>query len=76
MAPDVMIADATNPEVPLVGSPYDLRVSLGERVSEADIRKLAGGNVLRVMRRVEAVAAGKKDERPNLARLPEAAAPE
>lgn len=44
--------------------------------SEADIRKLAGGNVLRVMRAVEAVAASRKDERPNLARLPEAAAPE
>ena len=44
--------------------------------SEADIRKLAGENVLRVMRRVEAVAASKKDERPNLARLPEAGAPE
>jgi membrane dipeptidase len=44
--------------------------------SEADIRKLAGENVLRVMRRVEAVAAGKRGERPNLARLPDAAAPE
>jgi membrane dipeptidase len=44
--------------------------------SEADIRKLAGENVLRVMRRVEAVAAGKRGERPNLARLPEAGAPE
>ena len=29
---------ANNPEVPLIGSPYDLRVSLGERVSEMDIR--------------------------------------
>ena len=44
--------------------------------SEADIRKLAGGNVLRVMRAVEAVAANKRDERPNLARLPETDAPE
>ena len=44
--------------------------------SEADIRKLAGENVLRVMRRVEAVAASKRGERPNLARLPEAGAPE
>lgn len=44
--------------------------------SEADIRKLAGENVLRVMRRVEAVAASKGSERPNLAKLPEAAAPE
>ena len=44
--------------------------------SEADIRKLAGENVLRVMRRVEAVAASKRGERPNLAKLPEAGAPE
>lgn len=44
--------------------------------SEADIRKLAGGNVLRVMRAVEAVAANKRGERPNLSRLPEAPAPE
>jgi pyruvate formate lyase activating enzyme len=29
---------ATDPEVPLEGSPYDLRVSLGEKVSELDIR--------------------------------------
>jgi len=29
---------ATNPEVPLIASPYDLRVSLGEKVSEPDIR--------------------------------------
>src|SRR5262245_29183548 len=29
---------ASNPEVPLIGSPYDLRVSLGEKVSETDIR--------------------------------------
>ncbi|NJC40062.1 membrane dipeptidase [Brevundimonas alba] len=44
--------------------------------SEADIRKLAGENTLRVMRAVEAVAAGKRDQRPSLARLPEAPAPE
>ena len=44
--------------------------------TEADIRKLAGENVLRVMRRVEAVAASKRGDRPNLARLPEAGAPE
>jgi pyruvate formate lyase activating enzyme len=31
-------AAVSNPEVPLFGSQYDLRVSLGERVSEADIR--------------------------------------
>lgn len=33
-----MSAVATDPEVPLEGSPYDLRVSLGEKVSELDIR--------------------------------------
>jgi membrane dipeptidase len=44
--------------------------------SDADIRKLAGENVLRVMRAVEAVAAGKRGERPSLAALPEAGAPE
>ena len=44
--------------------------------SEADIRKLAGENVLRVMRAVEAVAAAKGGDRPNLAKLPEAGAPE
>lgn len=44
--------------------------------SEADIRKLAGENVLRVMRRVEAVAAGKRGERPSLAALPADGAPE
>ena len=35
--------------------------------SEADIRKLAGQNVLRVMRAVEAVAEAKRDEPPGLA---------
>jgi membrane dipeptidase len=43
--------------------------------SEADIRKLAGENVLRVMRRVEAVAVGKAGERPSLAALPVAGPP-
>ena len=43
--------------------------------TEADIRKLAGENVLRVMRAVEAVAAAKSEERPSLATLP-AGAPE
>ncbi|WP_312137635.1 dipeptidase [Brevundimonas sp.] len=38
--------------------------------TDADIRKLAGENMLRVMRRVEAVAAAKQTERPNLSRLP------
>lgn len=44
--------------------------------SAADIRKLAGENVLRVMRRVEAVAASQSGARPNLARLPDVDAPE
>ena len=33
-----MIAEVVNPEVPLIASPYDLRVSLGEKVGEADTR--------------------------------------
>ena len=37
--------------------------------SEADIRKIAGENLLRVMRSVEAVAAAKASERPSLATL-------
>jgi membrane dipeptidase len=37
--------------------------------SEADIRKIAGENLLRVMRSVEAVAATKAGERPSLATL-------
>ncbi|MCV0415932.1 MAG: dipeptidase [Brevundimonas sp.] len=42
--------------------------------TEADIRKISGENLLRVMRAVEAVAASKADERPSMARLePEAA---
>lgn len=44
--------------------------------TEADIRKLAGENVLRVMRAVEAVAESKKGERPNLAVIPVEGAPE
>lgn len=44
--------------------------------TEADIRKLAGENVLRVMRSVEAVAASKREERPSLAALPGDGAPE
>lgn len=44
--------------------------------TEADIRKLAGENVLRVMRAVEAVAASKRGERPNLAVLAVEGAPE
>jgi pyruvate formate lyase activating enzyme len=33
-----MNPDVSNAEVPLIGSPYDLRVSLGAKVSEPDIR--------------------------------------
>ena len=44
--------------------------------TEADIRKLAGENALRVMRAVEATAASKRGERPGLAQLPAAGAPE
>ena len=37
--------------------------------TEADIRKISGENLLRVMRAVEATAAAKADERPSMARL-------
>jgi membrane dipeptidase len=37
--------------------------------SDANLAKLAGGNVLRVMRRAEAVAASMKDEPPAMATL-------
>ena len=33
-----MLTETESPEVPLVASPYDLRVSLGEKASETDIR--------------------------------------
>jgi membrane dipeptidase len=56
--------------------PRILAALMAEGWSEADIRKLAGGNVLRVMRAVESVAAGKRGERPSLAALPAASAPE
>jgi len=36
--------------------------------TEADIRKIAGENLLRVMRAVEATAAAKANERPSLAK--------
>lgn len=44
--------------------------------SEADIRKISGENLLRVMRAVERVAASKRGERPSLAKLPDDGAPE
>lgn len=43
---------------------------------EADIRKISGENMLRVMRAVERVAESKHGERPNLAKLPDDGAPE
>ena len=43
--------------------------------SDRDLAKLAGGNVLRVMRRAEAVASSMKDEPPSMATL-ESAKPE
>ena len=42
--------------------------------SDGDLAKLAGGNILRVLRRAEAVSASMKDEPPSLATLPPAAA--
>ena len=56
--------------------PRILSALMAKGWSEADIRKLAGENVLRVMRAVEAVAAGKRGERPSLAALPADGAPE
>ncbi len=44
--------------------------------TEADIRKLAGENVLRVMRATEAVAASKAGERPSLAVIAAAGTPD
>ena len=44
--------------------------------SEADIRKLAGQNVLRVMRAAEAEARARSGERPSLAALPDEGAPQ
>ena len=38
-AHETMNPAVSDPEVPLIASPYDLRVSLGERVSEPDIRE-------------------------------------
>ncbi|WP_426051868.1 dipeptidase [Brevundimonas sp. SL161] len=44
--------------------------------SEGDLRKLAGENVLRVMRAVETVASSRSGERPSLAVIATAGAPE
>jgi membrane dipeptidase len=56
--------------------PRILAALMAKGWSEADIRKLAGENVLRTMRAVEAVAETKKTERPSLAELPDEGAPE
>ena len=56
--------------------PRILAALMADGWSEADIRKLAGENVLRVMRAAEAVARSKADERPSLAALPDEGAPE
>ncbi|KQW83252.1 dipeptidase [Brevundimonas sp. Root1279] len=56
--------------------PGILAALLAKGWTEADIRKLSGENVLRVMRQVEAVAQGQRAERPNLAALPADGAPE
>src|SRR5688572_18005887 len=33
-----MIQEVASPEAPLIGSPYDLRLSMGEKVSEVDAK--------------------------------------
>lgn len=58
------------------GYPRLLAALMAAGWTEADIRKLAGENVLRVMRAVEAVAASKQGERPSLAALPADGAPD
>ncbi|MET4684381.1 dipeptidase [Brevundimonas faecalis] len=44
--------------------------------TEADIRKISGENLLRVMRGVEQAATARRGDRPNLAQLPNDGAPE
>ncbi len=56
--------------------PRLLAALMAEGWTEADIRKLAGENVLRVMRAVEAVAESKRSERPGLAAIGADGAPE
>lgn len=56
--------------------PRILAALMADGWSEADIRKLAGENILRVMRAVETVAASKAGARPSLARLSAETAPE
>ncbi|GAA0777620.1 dipeptidase [Brevundimonas olei] len=52
------------------GYPRLLAELMNRGWSEADIRKISGENLLRVMRAVERVAASKSAERPSLAKLP------
>lgn len=56
--------------------PRILAALMAEGWTEADIRKLAGENVLRVMRAAEAVAARRRLERPSLARIEAAGRPD
>jgi membrane dipeptidase len=56
--------------------PRLLAALMGEGWTEADIRKLAGENVLRVMRATEAVARAKAAERPSLPAIETAETPE
>ncbi|WP_332658000.1 dipeptidase [Brevundimonas sp.] len=58
------------------GYPRLLAALIANGWTDADIRKLAGENVLRVMRAVEAVAESRKGERPNLAVIAVEGAPE
>ncbi|HEX8661462.1 MAG TPA: membrane dipeptidase, partial [Brevundimonas sp.] len=58
------------------GYPRLLAALMANGWTEADIRKLAGENALRVMRAVEAVAESRKGERPNLAVIPAEGTPE
>jgi membrane dipeptidase len=58
------------------GYPRLLAALMAEGWTEADIRKLAGENVLRVMRAAEAVAERRKGERPSLAVIAVEGAPE
>ena len=53
------------------GYPLLFAELIRRRWSDRDLAKLAGGNLLRVLRRAEAVAASMKDEPPSMATLPE-----
>lgn len=56
--------------------PRILAALMAKGWTEADLRKLSGENVLRVMRQVEATAQSKRTERPSLVALPGDGAPE